>query len=175
MANHIERRPNRRIRRAYLQAVRQARTSIDITNPYFLPGPLFLRALRQAHDRGVLVRLLVPRHSDVWLVALAMRELLESLARHGISVFAYERSILHAKTAVFDERLVIVGSHNLDALSWRFNLEANLAIEDARFAATATRSFERDLRDARRLGGVEQQRSRWSSLDWLVAKLRGYL
>lgn len=176
LANRIARRPNRRIRRAYLLAIRRARVSIDLTNPYFLPGPLFLHALRRAHARGVKIRVLIPRVSDVWLVDIAMRGVIDNLVRHGIAAFAYERAVLHAKTAILDGKSVIVGSHNLDTFSWRFDLEANLMIDDAEFAATMTRSFERDLLDSsawsvnRTRGGLLA-----SLLAWFATKLRGYL
>jgi cardiolipin synthase len=176
LANRIAERPNRRIRRTYLLAVRRARSSIDITNPYFLPGPLFLRALRAAHDRGVRVRLLVPGVSDVWLVNLAMREVVHKLARYGISIYAYGRSVLHAKTAILDQRFVICGSHNLDAFSWRFDLEANVAVDDADFAAAITQSFERDLRDATRLEtNIPPPPWGLSLVAWLATRFRTYL
>jgi cardiolipin synthase len=157
-------------------AIRRARSSIDITNPYFLPGPLFLRALRAAHDRGVRVRLLVPGVSDVWLVDLAMREVVDKLARHGIAVYSYERSVLHAKTAVLDQQTVVCGSHNLDAFSWRFDLEANIVVDDVGFAAEVTRSFESDLRDASRLGtDVRHAPLLWGLVAWMATRFRTYL
>lgn len=176
LANRIAERPNRRIRRTYLLAIRRARSSIDITNPYFLPGPLFLRALRAAHDRGVRVRLLVPGVSDVWLVNLAMREVVDKLARYGIAIYSYGRSILHAKTAILDQRFVVCGSHNLDAFSWRFDLEANVAVDDAGFAAAVTQSFERDLRDATRLAtNIRPPPWGLSFVAGLAARFRTYL
>lgn len=176
LANRVEGRPNRRIRRAYLLAIRRARSSIDITNPYFLPGPLFLRALRKAHGRGVRVRLLVPGVSDVWLVRFAMRTVIDELARAGIEVYAYQDAVLHAKTAVLDQRLVVTGSHNLDAFSWRFDLEANLAVDDRAFALEMTRSFEFDLGQSLQLVPSSRRApfwERWAA--WLLARLRPVL
>ena len=46
--------------------------------------------------------------------------------------------------------MVVCGSHDLDAFSWRFDLEADVVVDDLGFAAEASRSFEHDLR-ARRL------------------------
>jgi len=176
LANRVEGRPNRRIRRAYLLAIRRAKSSVDITNPYFLPGPLFLRALRKAHDRGVRVRLLVPSMSDVWLVRFAMRTVIDELLRAGIEVYAYQHAILHAKTAVLDQRLVVTGSHNLDAFSWRFDLEANLAVDDRDFALEMTSSFERDLGQSLRLLPRSARAPFWERLAaWLVARLRPVL
>lgn len=176
LENRIVGRPNRRIRRAYLFAIRHALETIDITNPYFLPGPRFLGALRAAQRRGVRVRLLVPEVSDVWLVNLAMRPVLAKLAREGIEVYAYRPAVLHAKTAVLDDRFVVIGSHNLDAFSWRFDLEANVVIDDRAFAAEVSGSFEADLASSTRLfpacGGRPCTRV---VLDWLAARLRTLL
>jgi cardiolipin synthase len=176
LANRVQGRPNRRIRRAYLLAIRRAQSSIDITNPYFLPGPLFLRALRKAHGRGVRVRLLVPSVSDVWLVRFAMRTVVDELARAGIEVYTYQGRVLHAKTAVLDQRLVVTGSHNLDAFSWRFDLEANLVVQDRDFALEMTRSFELDLEHSMRLVPPWRPAPIWERwVAWLLARLRPIL
>ncbi|HEX9294363.1 MAG TPA: phospholipase D-like domain-containing protein, partial [Polyangiaceae bacterium] len=50
----------RGIRHAYLTGIRSAKSRIDICNPYFLPGPIFLSALYAAQKRGVEVRILIP-------------------------------------------------------------------------------------------------------------------
>ena len=151
LTNRIGSRPNRRIRREYLRAIRRAKTSIDIASAYFLPGPLFLRALRSARRRGVRVRVLVPKVADVWLVSLAVTHLVGRLLEEGVEVYTYGRSMLHFEGhAVIDRRLVIVGSHNLDTLSWRYNLECNVTIDDSAFAEGFVESFERDLDGAER-------------------------
>ncbi len=56
--------------------------------------------------------------------------------------------MLHAKTAIIDDRFTTIGSFNLDQRSWRKNLEVNLAVEDARFAQHVRRWFELDLERA---------------------------
>jgi cardiolipin synthase len=171
LTNRIEYRPNQVIQRAYLSAVRHAAKSIDITSAYFLPGLRFLRALRRAARRGVRVRLLIPAHSDVLLVALAMNSLYGRLLSDGAEVFAYEPRVLHAKTATFDGQFAMIGSHNLDTISWRFNLECNVMVESAEFTSIMTESFERDLRDAKKLElSAWQSRPAWLRLlGWFAA------
>ena len=174
LANRIGPRPNRRIRRAYLLAIRRARLSIDIASSYFLPGPLFLRALREAGRRGVRVRVLVPKANDIWLVSLAMSHLVGRLLDDGVEVYAYARAMLHSKMAIIDRRLVTIGSHNLDTLSWRYNLECNVAVEDPAFAGGAVETFERDLESAERLD-LQTWRARPRAkklLAWTVARFR---
>ena len=130
LVNTPQKRSGRVIRRLYLWAIRRAQKSIDISAAYFAPRPLFLRALLRAKNRGVRVRILVPISSDVWLARLASGPIVRYLVGKGIAVYAYRASILHAKTAVIDEKWVTVGSHNLDAFSWAWNLECNVAVED---------------------------------------------
>jgi cardiolipin synthase A/B len=152
LTNRIgKRRPRQAIRRAYLSAVRHATTSIDIANAYFLPGPLFLHALRKAARRGVRIRLLVPERSDVFVVSLAMSSLYGRLLKDGVEVFVYTPRVLHSKTAVFDGRFTVIGSHNLDTASWRFNLECNVMIDSRELARQMHEAYERDLRDSRQL------------------------
>jgi len=177
LTNEIMGGPNRTIRRAYLWGIRHAQTSIVIASAYFLPGPLFLFALRRAARRGVRVRVLVPGRSDVWVVALAARSIIGRLLQDGVEVFAYSGRILHSKTAVFDERFAMIGSHNLDALSWKFNLECNVVVDDAAFAAHAARSFDADCAHAEQLS-LEEWRSRpWTLrlVAWFVAFFRELL
>jgi cardiolipin synthase A/B len=148
LTNRIQGRRNRIIARTFLLAIRHAKTSIEITSAYFLPGPRFLRALRVAARRGVAIRLLVPEHSDVRIVSLAMSSLYGRLLSDGVRVFAYSPRILHAKTAVFDGRYTLIGSHNLDSASSRFNLECDVGVESTEFARIVQRSFDQDLEDS---------------------------
>jgi cardiolipin synthase A/B len=148
LTNRVGRRPTRSILRTYLLGLRRASTSVDIANAYFLPGPRFLRAMRRTARRGVRVRLLVPWHSDVWIVSLAMNSLYGRLLSDGVEVYAYVPRTLHAKTAIFDTRFTMIGSHNLDTVSWRFNLECNVVVDSPEFAAIVRESFERDLAEA---------------------------
>ncbi len=177
IANRIEGEPNPAIRRGYVSRIRNARRSIDITNAYFLPGPIFLHALRRAVRRGVRVRLLVPDHSDVFIMALAMNSLYGRLLADGVEVYAFTPRVLHSKTAVFDDRFTTIGSHNLHALSWRFNLECNVIVDSIEFGAVARDSFERDLREARRLDLAEWRARPWSlrAVAWLAALFRAFL
>ena len=139
-----------RIRRAYLQALANARQHVWVTNPYFLPDAGFLRALTDASARGVDVRLLVPEHSDVVAVDIASRPILRALVKRGIRVFHRLGTILHAKTAVIDGNWSTVGSCNLDAMSFQ-NLELNANIRDSSFAGELSQLFLDDLRCSREL------------------------
>jgi cardiolipin synthase len=141
----------RLIRRAYLHALRAARREVAIANAYFLPDHGIVRALAGAARRGVSVRILVPGRSDHTAVWQAGRRTYDFLLRHEVRLFEWERSILHAKTAVIDGVWCAVGSYNMDHRSLRHNLEVNLHVLDTELAAQMKEKFEGDLGGAREL------------------------
>lgn len=137
------------IARAYVAQLYHARKTAWITSAYFVPDPSVMRALTRARDRGVDVRVLLPAETDVEIVRHASRATWARLLRHGVRIFEYEGAILHSKSAVIDGRWSTVGTFNLDYLSLRWLLEANVCVLDDEFGASMQRSFLRDLEHSR--------------------------
>lgn len=136
-------RQRRAIERRYIDAMRQARESIDIAVPYFYPGGRFRRTLRQAAARGVRVRLLLQGKIDYPIAALAARVTYDELRSHGVRIFEYTPAFLHAKVARVDGDWATVGSSNIDPLSLLLNLEANVIVRDAGFNAELAARLDR--------------------------------
>jgi len=128
-------RQRRSIEHRYIEAMRRARGAIDIACPYFYPGTAFRRALRNAAKRGVRVRLLLQGKVDYRIAALAAQALYDEMRLHGVRIFEYTPAFLHAKVARVDDDWATVGSSNIDPLSLLLNLEANVVVRDAPFAA----------------------------------------
>ena len=61
--------------------------------------------------------------------------------------------MMHAKTMLLDDRLVVVGSINLDFLSMEWLDEGSLVVDDAGFAAELERRWELDLERSRQVAG----------------------
>jgi cardiolipin synthase A/B len=122
------------IERAYLRAVGRARNEIIIANAYFVPGGRMRRALVNAARRGVQVHLLLQGRYEYFMQYYAARPVFGALLRTGIHIHEYAPSFLHAKVAVIDQRWATVGSSNLDPLSLLLAREANVVVEDERFA-----------------------------------------
>lgn len=130
------------IERAYRMAIRAARDTVLIANAYFFPGYRLLRDLRRAASRGVKVDLILQNNPDVPIARVAGRMLYESLIKDGVTIHEYCRREMHGKVAVVDGVWSTVGSSNLDPLSLSLNLEANVLIRDAEFAATLQRRLQ---------------------------------
>jgi cardiolipin synthase len=169
--------PKRKIRNTYLKGIRHAKECIEITNPYFLPGPILVAALHSARRRGVEVRILIPGINDVWVVSMAMSSIIGRLLESEVRIFAYQGRVLHAKTAVFDEWMVTVGTYNLDPRSRRYNRESNIAVYDRGVARLARASFEQDLKNATELSLAtwKEQPFVHRFLAWLAYPARQFL
>ena len=135
-------RQRRAIERSYIDAIRRARTRVDIAVPYFYPGRSFRRALRRAARRGVRVRLLLQGKIDYRIAALAAQALYDELRANGVRIFEYTPAFLHAKVALVDDDWATVGSSNIDPLSLLLNLEANVVVRDAQFSQALAARFE---------------------------------
>ena len=129
------RRRSRAIEGEYRRAIRAARSEVLIANAYFFPGYGFLRDLRHAARRGVSVTLVVQGEPDTRIALVAARWLYRYLVEGGVRIAEYRRRPFHGKVAVIDGEWATVGSSNLDPLSLSLNLEANLFVRDAGFAA----------------------------------------
>ncbi|MBS1958256.1 MAG: hypothetical protein JST80_02170 [Bdellovibrionales bacterium] len=118
---------------------------IWITNPYFAPGRKIARALRHAAFHGVDVRLLLPFKIDFFPSRFAAAYYYTALLKHGVKIYEYQPSILHAKILIVDD-FATVGSSNLNHRSIFHDLEADVVISKPENIKRLTERFEADLR-----------------------------
>jgi len=125
---------NRRdITRSYNQAVRAAHSYITIVGGYFLPGRRFISLLRRASKRGVEIRIIMTRFSDVPIVKKASEYLYGRLLRAGVRIFECDQAMVHGKAAVVDGEWATIGSYNQNQLSAYISIELNLDVVNADF------------------------------------------
>jgi cardiolipin synthase len=134
-------RPDANYRKLLLAAIQSARRELVITTPYFVPDESALLALQMAADRGVNVKLILPRVADHFFAAAAGRAHYELLLRSGVEIYLYEPGLLHAKTTTVDHALALFGSANLDVRSFRLNFELSIMMYDGP-AATRLRELQ---------------------------------
>jgi cardiolipin synthase len=135
----------------YLLAINSARKSIAITCAYFLPPLVLRRALADAAKRGVWVRLILQGSSDTPFVRTMSLGYYGSLLKHGVEIYEWDKSILHAKTMVVDGVWSTIGSANLNNRALFLSYEFNAAVSDRPLAAAMEEQFERDLKHCRRV------------------------
>lgn len=126
----------------YRLGLRSASRDIVLLNAYFFPGYRFLRAMRQAVERGVRVRLVLQGEPDKAYVKFAASTLYDHLLNIGVEIWEFMERPSHAKVAVMDDAWATVGSSNLDPFSLSLNLEANLFVRDTSFAGELREKLE---------------------------------
>lgn len=139
-------------------AINEARLSITIQNPYFLPDPDARKALLEAVKRGVEVKVMIPSTAatDAKLVSHASHHHYGTLLEGGVRIFDYEQTLLHQKVFTVDGEWSSVGSSNFDDRSFEINDEVSLVVWDRDLAAQLERIFESDARRA-----VERHLTEW--------------
>ncbi|MCA1779935.1 MAG: phospholipase D-like domain-containing protein [Xanthomonadaceae bacterium] len=116
-------------------AIAEARQSVLIMTPYFLPPRELIGALQAASLRGLEIKLVLPQKSNLPYVHWAMRNMLWEVIYQGIDVYYQPPPFSHCKLLVIDDRYTLVGSANWDSRSLRLNFELQVEIFNRRFAA----------------------------------------
>ncbi|HEX3625513.1 MAG TPA: phosphatidylserine/phosphatidylglycerophosphate/cardiolipin synthase family protein [Verrucomicrobiae bacterium] len=112
---------------AQLEAIRHAKRYIYIENAYFNDNTM-LRALIQARQRGVDVRVILGSESDVGIMQTGNMVTANEMIRNGIRVFIYP-GMTHVKAAIYDG-WACVGSANMEKMSLRVSQELDVAFSD---------------------------------------------
>jgi cardiolipin synthase len=128
-----------------ISAIGSAETSVYLTNAYFVPDPQLLAALKDAVQRGVDVKIILPSKTDSWLVFHAGRYYYGELLSAGVKLYERRDALLHSKTALIDGVWSTIGSTNLDWRSFLHNEEVNAVILGQAFGAQMQAMFEADL------------------------------
>jgi cardiolipin synthase len=162
-----------RVAALYLWLAENARETIEISDAYFLAPPRVTRALMDAARRGVRVRLLLPGRNNHPIAGLAARRMYTELLESGAEIFEWNGVMLHAKTAVVDGAISMVGSSNLDPLSLRRNYELNVLIADAKVGADMRALFATDILHANNVLLEEWKKRplRFKIAEWLASFL----
>ena len=82
--------------------------------------------LADAARRGVIVKIILPMHSDVRSIDLLSSKYLGFYFAHKISLVFYTLSNLHAKLLLIDGETFGLGSPNIDYRSFRYQHEVML-------------------------------------------------
>lgn len=133
------------IEQQYLKMISEAKKSIRIQTPYFVPDEPVLSALRVAALSGVDVQIMIPFKPDHPFVYWATLYYVGTLLRSGVKVFQFNPGFVHAKTLVIDGEVASVGSANFDVRSFELNFETNAVVYDAALASEMMRAFQADV------------------------------
>lgn len=113
-------------RKRFLELIQNAKSEIIIETPYFLPGSVVRKAIKEAGMRGVKVTIIMPKRSDVGAVDLLRTRYLGQIYGPNVEILYYIPQNLHAKLCIVDKSIFFIGSANFDYRSFRFQYEISL-------------------------------------------------
>ena len=157
-----------------LQLMSQAKGNLLIVSPYFVPGERMMKQFADLRQRGVRIRVLTNSlaSNDAPAAHVGYARYRKALLDMGIELYEMRaeqegsfssfgssalsggstggstsgsRASLHSKVVVMDDRLLVVGSMNLDLRSQLQNSEVAIVIRSRAISAEATRLIEPTL------------------------------
>jgi len=154
-----------------LSLMERAKTDVLVVTPYFVPGPEMMRQFQAIRQRGVRVRVLTNSlaSNDAIAAHAGYARYREGLIAMGVEIYEMRaeqrgtvasfgsgsgsaggsggasRASLHAKAVVVDNRLLVVGSMNLDLRSKLQNSEVAIVIRNSKLSAKAAALIEPSL------------------------------
>ncbi|MEP7267825.1 MAG: phospholipase D-like domain-containing protein [Saprospiraceae bacterium] len=130
------------ISKVYHRILIKSQQKVIILGSYFLPSKSLRVLLSKAAARGVKIQIITAGRSDVIIAKYAERWLYDWILRNNIQLYEYQDNILHGKIAVCDQKWFTLGSYNINGLSAKASLEANVEIRNERLAAELTQYLE---------------------------------
>ena len=148
------------MRRLYIHALDNAKDSVKIVNPYFVPTPSVMKALKRCAERGVKMDIIMSAKYDVPLTPDVVYYNMRKLIKRGVNVWRYRLGFHHSKIMMVDGKFCTVGSTNLDARSMRFDYEINALIIDPETTAKLDAKFIEDTKQCDLITMEEWNKSR---------------
>ena len=139
------------IRDNYIKLIQEARKSVFIQTPYFVPDDLLLDTLKSAVLSGIDVKIMIPNKADHPFIYWINQYYVAELLRLGANIYRYENGFIHSKTILVDEEVVSVGTCNFDYRSFYLNFEINLNIYNKDVANSFKTQYYKDIAISKKL------------------------
>lgn len=128
----------------FVKSLDNAKTQVQIINPYFTLNRKLKRAFKRAIKRGVDVQIMVSAKSDIPVTPRIVEYNVNKLMKQGASIYVYEGGFHHTKIMMVDSLFSFVGSANMNSRSLGFDYECNLLIADKATTLELQKMFEED-------------------------------
>lgn len=113
----------------YVEKISNAQKSIQIATPYFTPPRWLSSLLDSAVRRGVNVEILIPKKVDLEIMNRINLHYMNKLSPMGVK-FYLAKKMNHAKLLIIDEEEGLIGSQNVDLVSFQLNSEVGIFFKE---------------------------------------------
>ena len=168
------------IYQSYIYLLNSAQKNILIVNSYYIPDKTLNDAVLNAARRGVKVSMVIDvgkAKDALQIQPVITRHYYQPLVDAGVNVYEWQSTIhgggaLHAKIAVFDDRVSIIGSYNLDPRCKLLNTE-NIVVMDSEKVAGALTDYihAKDLPKSELVSREKAKQYRYPKQPWALIRL----
>lgn len=142
---------------------------LNILSPYLIPTEGMMKVFQRLIDRKVKVRIITNslNSTDNLFAQAGYKGSKDAMIKMGVELYEYNGpDTAHAKVAVIDNKISIIGTYNLDPRSTDINREVGVAVEGSennQLAAELTKSIEEFRQNSLLVGkdGLPQNKSEW--------------
>ena len=147
-------------RRFFVNVLDNAKDSVKIINPYFMPTNKVMKALKRCAERGVKMDILISAKYDEPLTPDIVMYNMKKLIKRGVNVWRYRPGFHHSKIMMVDGKFCTVGSTNLDARGLRYDYEVNALIMNEETTKKLDQKFIEDTGKSDYVSMEEWKKSR---------------
>jgi cardiolipin synthase len=126
----------------YLNLIKSAKDYVYIMTPYLIISDDMGRELALAAERGVDVRIIIPKIPDKKIVYRVTCSYLGMLTKSGVRVYKYTPGFCHSKVCLTDDKTAIVGTINFDYRSLFHHFEDACLFYNVSAVRDVRRDFE---------------------------------
>jgi len=126
----------------YKDKIISAQKSIKITTPYLTPPRWLMALLDDARHRNVEIEILFPKNTDHKIFDKINHSYASQLLPTGIKFYSNPK-MNHAKILLVDDAEALVGSQNLDSLSFGHNLEVGVFFKQKEIVKELNQIFDK--------------------------------
>jgi cardiolipin synthase A/B len=113
----------------YKEKIISAKKKIIIVTPYLIPPRWLMVLLDNAVKKEVKVEIFIPKVTDIRVLNRINNLYASKLSEIGVKVYA-QNKMNHAKILIIDNEETLIGSQNLDLVSFRLSIESGVFIKD---------------------------------------------
>ena len=160
------------IKMGFIKMISQAKKSIYIQTPYFIPDESVHESLKIAALSGVEVNIMIPSKPDHPFVYRATEFFANDIMKYGAHIFIYRNGFLHSKIMVVDEEMSSVGTANMDVRSFKLNFEMNAFIYDQTIAGQLISNFQNDQKKCEEVSlEYFEKQSKWKKFKQYFSRM----
>lgn len=148
------------LKQYYTKKLTTAKEQITFLTPYFIPHQWLIDAMRDAVRRGIVVELLIPEKTDTRVIDAINRHYAMKAVDVGVHLYV-TAGTNHAKAVLIDAHEGLIGSANIDSLSFERNSELGIFFTDIEVVRRLVRIVDTWKQSARQITQTSDYRLPW--------------